>query len=77
MTYLNKFCEKNECDFDGWLLYEVGSQAWIGDRLIDFQDIKRDIDTNQIPGTIFEWYCYNLDNKDYINYRSWCMGLRC
>lgn len=73
--YLTLFCKKQGLDrSDGY---------WIGDRLgevfetndgsFDFRDIRYDIDTNQPPKQIIEWYWerLKLDDDTTRNYENW------
>jgi len=78
--YILEFCEKQGVDFDYW----VQDIAFFGDIMFNFDDIRHDIDTNQPKDNIINWYDATLEHctslkeieKKFINYNSWCMGLR-
>ena len=79
MDYIMRFCEKHDLNFEGWVGDRVGGTAEIGDMLLDFSDIRYDIDTEQKGGTIEKWWDYSyglamLECPKTINYRSWCAG---
>jgi hypothetical protein len=79
MDYIMRFCEKHDLNFEGWVGDRVGGTAEIGDMLLDFSDIRYDIDTEQKVGTIEKWWDYSyglamLECPKTINYRSWCAG---
>ena len=79
MDYIMRFCEKHDLNFDGWVGDRVGGTAEIGDMLLDFSDIRFDVDTEQVVGKIEKWWDYSyglamLECPKTINYRSWCAG---
>ena len=59
MEYVLRFCEKHDLNFEGWVGDRVGGTAEIGDMLLDFSDIRYDIDTEQKVGTIEKWWGYS------------------
>jgi hypothetical protein len=77
--YIDAFCKKQEIDKKGlyWIGGEIGGVVEIFDCNFDFLDIKKDIDTNQPKGSIFDWHNENdyINNK-IINYQSYIKGLR-
>lgn len=77
--YIERFCEKHDLCFEGWVAYRVGETAEIGDMFLSFDDIRYDIDSEQKVGTIEKWWDYSsdlamLECPKTINYRSWCKG---
>ena len=77
--YIDAFCQKQEIDKNSlyWIGGEIGEVVEISDCYFNFLDIKKDIDTNQSKGFIFNWYLNNdyLEGKT-INYDSYIKGLR-
>ena len=70
--YMNKFCNKQEMDFNGWLADIVGGIACCNEFLFNFQDIVWDINSKQPKGMIVNWCYENLDNPEKsINYFSY------
>lgn len=79
MDYIMRFCEKHDLNFEGWVADRVGETAEISDMLLDFSDIRFDVDTEQVVGKIETWWDYSyglamLECPKTINYRSWCAG---
>ena len=81
--YVKKFCNKQQIDFDGWISDEVGGVALFSCQYsFNFSDILLDINTKQPKGLILDWQTdgveFNMSNKfdEYINYKSYSMGLR-
>lgn len=75
--YIDIFCKKQDSYFEFWVRDDVGGIACFGDVLyFNFMDIKHDIDTKQPSGRIIDWLHESLDSKKWINYKSYCMGLR-
>jgi hypothetical protein len=77
MEYIDRFCKKQELDFEWWIGDRVGEIAGCGDFYFNFSDIMLDIDTDQPKGDIITWYYESLDYPDdAINYFSYTKGLR-
>jgi len=81
--YVNRFSEKHDIEFDGWVGDEVGGIAsFVSQYFFNISDIVFDIDTNQPVHLILKWQedgvDYNMfrDKSEYINYKSYTMGLR-
>lgn len=75
--YIKRFEEKQEMYFEFWVGDIVGEICVFGDHYFNFSDIRYDLETNQEVGEIIDWYWYAVDQeKDYINYSSWCKGLK-
>ena len=81
--WVQKFCNKQLIDFDGWVSNEVGGIASFSCQyFFSLSDIILDINTKQPKGLIFQWQSdgvdFNLSNKvpQNINYKSYTMGLR-
>ena len=76
---VKKFAKKQELEFDGWISDEVGGVAlFSGSFSFNFSEIMLDIRTKQPKGLIIQWQndCDNNQKKQYINYKSYSMGLR-
>ena len=75
---LKQFYEDNyqTREFNGWVADIIGGIADFEDLTIDFSDIVYDLRTNQPKGKIIEWMDANVENEQYINYHSYCLGLR-
>lgn len=80
--YLEAFTTKHNIDFEFWVGGDIGSVACFGDYSFNFDEIRYDID-NQIKGRkIFRWFDEGVEHNMYrketqfINYSSYCMGLR-
>jgi len=79
MEYVLRFCEKHDLNFEGWVADRVGETAEIGDMLLDFSDIRFDLDSERKVGEIEKWWDYSydlamLECPKTINFRSWCLG---
>lgn len=75
--YLQKFCNKQEMDNEGWVNDDVGSIALCSDFYFHLHDIVLDINSKQPKGQIIDWYYENLDTPEKsINYYSYTKGLR-
>jgi hypothetical protein len=81
--WVQKFCNKQFIDFDGWVSNEIGGIASFSCQyFFSLSDIILDINTKQPKGLIFKWQSdgvdFNLSNKvpQNINYKSYTMGLR-
>jgi hypothetical protein len=81
--YIRRFSKKQEIEFDGWVGNEVGDIAsFICQYFFNVSDIMLDLSTHQPVGLILDWQSegvdYNMfnDDKQYINYKSYIMGLR-
>lgn len=77
--YIKRFCEKHDLCFEGWVADRVGETAEIGDMFLSLDDIRFDIDTEQVVGKIEKWWDYSydlamLECPKTINYRAWCEG---
>jgi hypothetical protein len=80
---INAFIYKQELDFDGWIGDNIGEVAsFSSEYFFNLSDIIIDLKTNQPKGLILEWQNnsteFNLEKKkqEYINYKSYTMGLR-
>ncbi len=75
-------CTINEQLFDGdrrwyWIGDEVGGLCDFDDLdVLKPEDMVRIIDHGMTYDQYAEWRDANLDNNNYINLRSWLMGLR-
>ena len=77
MEYIERFCKRQEMDFEGWVGNDVGGIALIDDFFFGFSDIVYDVNTKQSKGLIIDWYNDNVDYPDKaINYYSFTKGLR-
>ncbi|MEO6707189.1 MAG: hypothetical protein ABIN04_15225 [Ginsengibacter sp.] len=75
--YVNKFCNKYDFEFDGWVGQQIGGIVNLSDYFFNFSDIVLDIDSKQPKGMILRWYDDNLETQDkWINYYSYTKGLR-
>ena len=74
--YVDLFCKKHNLTFKGWEGNKPGTIARFKDYIIDFEDIRLDIDTNQHKDHFKNWYYLRLDKKLNYNYKSYCMELR-
>ena len=77
--YITIFCEKQEIEKECtyWIGGCIGEVIDVNGAFISFDDIRRDIDTDQPKDKIFNWYWDNdyINNK-IINYHSYIKGLR-
>lgn len=74
---IDQFCEKQDIEFE----YAVGDDlldvlCFSLDEYYTLQDIVYDLETYQPPRKIYEWSLYCLEIKEYVNYKSYCMGWR-
>jgi hypothetical protein len=81
--YLQKFCNKQQIESDGWVGDEVGGIAsFCCEYFFSISDIVFDINSKQPKGLILQWQNdgveYNMcgDKNESINYKSYTMGLR-
>lgn len=73
-SYMLAFCHKQDRTFDGWVGDNAGGMADIdGYYVLNFDDIRFDID-NQVPsGLIFKWYEEILAEGKEMNYRHYVL----
>ena len=81
--WIQKFCNKQQIDFDGWVGDEIGGIAsFVCQYFFNLSDIILDLKTKQPKGQILDWQSdgvdFNMfnDNQQHINYKSYTMGLR-
>jgi hypothetical protein len=78
--YIIAFVRKHDTVFLGWIGWNrFGEVAeFYGDYYISFDDIRRDIDTNQPKRFIFQWQDDSAHYGDLlrINYSSYIAGAR-
>jgi len=81
--YVMIFCDKHNLQFIGWVGNKVGERVLLGDYVVDFRDIRIDLETDQKAEAFIKWYDYNLEeastqkeDKTFINYESWIKGYR-
>jgi len=81
--WVQKFCNKQQIDFDGWVGDEIGGIASFACQyFFNLSDIILDLKTKQPKGQILDWQSdgvdFNMfnDNQQHINYKSYTMGLR-
>lgn len=81
--WVQKFCNKQGIEFDGWVSDEIGGIALFNCQYsFSLSDIILDIKTKQPRGRILDWQNegveFNMSNKDHqhMNYKSYTMGLR-
>lgn len=81
--WVQKFCNKQQIDFDGWVSDEVGGIASFACQyFFTLSDIILDLNTKQPKGNILNWQIEDVDfnmfneKQQHINYKSYTMGLR-
>jgi len=81
--YIDLFCKKQQIEFDGWVGDEIGGIAgFAGQYFFGLSDIILDLTTKQKKWLILEWqddgveFNSSRDDVEYINYKSYTMGLR-
>jgi len=62
--YILLFAYKHEIEFTAWVDNRIGGMAEFGNSLLDFIDIKFDIDTEQSREVFFDWFFAS----DFISY---------
>lgn len=65
-----------ELDFDYWVSDVIGGVACYGDVFIDADDIVNYYRLEYTPDEFLDWFYSTLEAKQYINMKSWKMGLR-
>jgi hypothetical protein len=74
---IKAFEKKQDLEFQFFVGDDVTDVAFFGDvDFFKFSDIYHDITTNQPKGLIKQCLYECLDHDNYINYKSYCMGLR-
>ena len=74
---IKAFEKKQDLEFQFFVADDVTDVAFFGDvDFFKFSDIYHDITTNQPKGLIKKCLYECLDHDSYINYKSYCMGLR-
>lgn len=77
---IKAFEKKQDLNFEFFINDDVIGIATFGDvYCINVSDIIFDLETKQTKGLIIDWLYETLDQKDkedYINYQSYCKGLR-
>ena len=81
--WVEKFCNKQHIDFDGWVGDEIGGIcSFACQYFFNLSDIILDLNTKQPKGFILAWQSEDVDfnlfkkNRQHINYKSYTMGLR-
>ena len=81
--WVQKFCNKQQIDFDGWVGDEIGGIASFSCQyFFNLSDIILDLNTKQPKGNILNWQSEDVDfnmfneKQQHINYKSYTMGLR-
>jgi hypothetical protein len=81
--YIQKFCKKQDFNFDGWIGDEIGGIASFSEQyFFNLSDIILDLNTKQPKGLILNWQNDGVDvhfkhpSFATINYKSYTMGLR-
>lgn len=75
--YVQKFCNKQEMGFEGWVGNDIGGIATCNDYYLNFNDIVWDVNSKQPKGLILTWYNDMVENASFaINYYSYTKGLR-
>jgi hypothetical protein len=79
---IESFCKKQDVYVDYIVVDDITGIYCIGDAYLTLSDIYHDMKTNQPKGAIIDWFWesveFKTNNPDgvYINYNSYCMGLR-
>ena len=76
--YIQKFCKKQDIEFDGWVGDIVAGVASFAEQYFyNFSDIVYDVNSRQPKGLILDWQNDDIDNPTKpINYYSYSKGLR-
>ena len=83
--WVQKFCNKQDIEFDGWVGEEVGGIAsFCCQYFFNLSEIIFDLKTKQPKHLILTWQSdevdFNMDkdseNQKYITYPNYTMGLR-
>ena len=81
--WVQKFCNKQQIEFDGWVGDEIGGIASFACQyFFNLSDIILDLNTKQPKGNILNWQSEDVDfnmfneKQQHINYKSYTMGLR-
>jgi len=81
--WVQKFCNKQQIEFDGWVGNEIGGIASFACQyFFNLSDIILDLNTKQPKGNILNWQSEDVDfnmfneKQQHINYKSYTMGLR-
>ena len=71
-----KFCEKHDYYFEGWVGEEIGGIFSASDYFVNFLDAKFDVESNQSEDMFVKWYDYSYDQmvlkQKIINYKTYC-----
>ena len=76
--YIDVFAKKQSMDKDGWVDYVRGIYGFNQIYFFNFDEIRWDIDSNQSPLFITDWFFETLNEKEdkRINYVSYTKGMR-
>lgn len=76
--YIDVFAKKQSMDKNGWVDYVGGIYEFNQVYFFNFDEIKYDIDTNQPPLLITDWFLETIYEKEdkRISYVSYTKGLR-
>jgi len=78
--YIAQFCKKQLFDYEdaSWVGDVVGGIVQVSDFYFNFSDIVWDVNSNQDPNVIIDWYNDSIENlkEKSINYYSYTKGLR-
>lgn len=74
---IKAFEVKQELEYEYSIWDNLTDTAFFGgDFSFNISDIYHDIKTEQPKGLIIQWFYDSIEHKQFINYRSYCMGLR-
>lgn len=81
MQYAQRFAQKHGLpDFDGWVADRAGGVAYFGSIMVDFEDIRVDVDGKdglQYPPVIWEGYHKMCEeSSEDCCYHAYIMGYR-
>lgn len=74
--YIHLFEEKHGRRFEGWVGGVVGEELYFGGNVLNFSDLKLDLDYDCETDLIWGWFADNEGHDQYINYSSYIMGMR-
>jgi len=76
MGYMGYFEGKQKVRFEEWVGDIIGGHAIFGDMVLGFPDICYDIDTDQPPRQIMQWYYTQIfQPKNKVSYVSYCENI--
>ena len=76
--YVDRFCDKYDFQFFGWISNDTGTIGLFNDYYFDFEVVRLDLENDIPKRLLIEWYDLTIElhyaGKNTINYKSFLMS---